>query len=86
LDLDAAVLRSLRTLDSSITLNWVREAVGIRDESEIIRARNATLRERPADVKKFFLAQLRPVVAGQQPARVPSPAVRSAPADDPYGF
>jgi hypothetical protein len=86
LDLDAAVLRSLRTLDSSITLNWVREAVGIRDESEIIRARNATLRERPADVKRFFLAQLRPVVAGQQPARVPSPAIRSAPADDPYGF
>jgi len=86
LDLDAAVLRSLRTLDSSITLNWVRDAVGIRDESEIIRARNATLRERPADVKKFFLAQLRPVVAGQQPARVPSPAIRSAPADDPYGF
>jgi uncharacterized protein len=86
LDLDAVVLRSLRTLDSSITLNWVRDAVGIRDESEIIRARNATLRERPADVKKFFLAQLRPVVAGQQPARVPSPAIRSAPADDPYGF
>jgi hypothetical protein len=86
LDLDSAVLRSLRTLDPSITLNWVREAVGIRDETEILRARNATLRERPADVKKFFLAQLRPVVAGQQPARTPSPAIRSAPADDPYGF
>jgi hypothetical protein len=86
LDLDAAVLRSLRSLDPSITLNWVREAVGIRDENEILRARNATLRERPADVKKFFLAQLRPIVAGQQPARVPSPAIRSAPADDPYGF
>ena len=86
LDLDSAVLRSLRTLDPSITLSWVREAVGIRDETEILRARNATLRERPADVKKFFLAQLRPVVAGQQPARTPPPAIRSAPADDPYGF
>jgi hypothetical protein len=86
LDLDAAVLRSLRTLDPSITLGWVQDAVGIREEDEIIRARNATLRERPADVRKFFLAQLRPVLAAQQPARVPSSAVRSAPADDPYGF
>lgn len=86
LDLDAAVLRSLRAIDPSITLAWVQDAVGIREEEEIIRARNATLRERPADVRKFFLAQLRPIVAAQQPVRVPSPAVRSAPADDPYGF
>jgi hypothetical protein len=86
IDLDAAVLRSLRGLDPSITLAWVQEAVGIRDEEEIIRARNATLRERPADVRKFFLAQLRPIVAPQQAVRVPSPAIRSAPADDPYGF
>ena len=86
IDLDSAVLRSLRALDPSITLNWVRDAVGIREEEEILRARNATLRERPADVKKFFLAQLRPVVAAQQASRVAPAAVRSAPADDPYGF
>jgi hypothetical protein len=86
LDLDAAGFRSLRALDPSITLGWVQEAVGIREEDEIIRARNATLRERPADVRKFFLSQLRPVLTAQQPSRVPSAAVRSAPADDPYGF
>jgi len=85
INLDAAVTRSLRTLDSSITLGWVQDAVGIRDEDEIIKARNATLRERPADVRKFFLAQLRPTVATQVVAR-PAAAVRSAPADDPYGF
>src|SRR5688500_12276775 len=84
IDLDSAVLRSLRALDPSITLNWVRDAVGIREEEEIVRARNATLRERPADVKKFFLAQLRPVVAAQQASRIAPAAVRSAPADDPY--
>src|SRR5205085_5174395 len=39
-DLDSAVLRSLRALDPSITLNWVRDAVGIREEEEIVRARN----------------------------------------------
>lgn len=87
IDLDSAVLRSLRALDPSITLNWVRDAVGIREEDEILRARNATLRERPADVKKFFLAQLRPLVAAKQAVRVePAAAIRSAPADDPYGF
>ncbi|HEY4303920.1 MAG TPA: hypothetical protein VGM82_05615 [Gemmatimonadaceae bacterium] len=86
-DLDAAVLRSLRTLDPSLTLGWIQQAIGIREDEDIIRARNATLRERPADVKKFFLAQLRPVVAPQNATSRPAPAaVRSAPADDPYGF
>ena len=85
-DLDTAVLRSLRSLDPSITLGWVREAVGIRDDEEIVRARNATLRERPADVRKFFLAQLRPVVASQAAPRPQAATIRSAPADDPYGF
>ncbi len=86
IDLDAAVVRSLRTLDPSITLGWVQEVVGIRDEDEIIRARNATLRERPADVRKFFIAQFRPTVAAQMVPRPTTAAVRSAPADDPYGF
>jgi uncharacterized protein len=86
IDLEAAVVRSLRTLDPTITLGWVQEAVGIREEDEIIRARNATVRERPADVRKFFLSQLRPVVAAQTVTRPAAAAVRSAPADDPYGF
>ncbi|HEV8497254.1 MAG TPA: hypothetical protein VGQ56_10350 [Gemmatimonadaceae bacterium] len=86
IDLEAAVVRSLRTLDPSITLGWVQQAVGIREPDEIIRARNATVRERPADVRKFFLSQLRPIVTAQTVTRPTSAAVRSAPADDPYGF
>ena len=85
-NLDAAVLRSLRTLDPSLTLSWVQDAIGIREDDEIIRARNAALRERPADVRKFFLAQLRPIVSAQPAARATSPALRSVPRDDPYGF
>jgi hypothetical protein len=85
-DLEAAVMRSLRALDPSITLGWVQQAVGIREPDEIIRARNATVRERPSDVRKFFLSQLRPVVASQTVARPVTAAVRSAPVDDPYGF
>jgi len=84
--IEAAVTRSLRSLDSSITLGWVQEAIGIREDEEVIRARNATLRERPADVRRFFLAQLRPVVAAQQVTRPAAPPLRTAPADDPYGF
>lgn len=86
LDLDNAVLRSLRTLDPSITLGWVRDAIGIREDEEILKARNATLRERPGDVKKYFLSQLKPVVAAKTVTRAPTAAIRSAPADDPYGF
>ncbi len=85
-ELDAAVLRSLRTLDPSLTLGWVQDAIGIREDDDVLRARNATLRERPSDVRKFFLAQLRPVVASQAATRAASTPVRSAPADDPYGF
>ena len=83
---EAAVTRSLRTLDPSITLGWVQEAIGIREDDEVIRARNATLRERPSDVRRFFLAQLRPVIAAQQIARPAAAPLRTAPADDPYGF
>jgi hypothetical protein len=85
-ELDAAVLRSLRTLDPSLTLGWVRDTIGIREDEEVIRARNATLRERPADVKKFFQSQLRPVAVTHTPVRPMAPAIRSAPTDDPYGF
>src|SRR5206468_7119754 len=45
---EAAVLRTLRTLDPSLTLNWLQDAMGIHDEEEIVAARNATMRERPA--------------------------------------
>ena len=86
MNFEAAVLQSLRALDPSITLGWVQEAIGIREEEEIIRARNAAVRERPADVRKFFLAQLRPLIAAQSVSRPSSPALRSAPTDDPYGF
>jgi hypothetical protein len=86
-NLESAVMRSLRTLDPSITLGWVQEAIGIREEHEVIRARNAVIRERPTDVRKFFVAQLgRMITAQQAPSRSAGPALKSAPADDPYGF
>ncbi len=85
--LEQAVLRSLRALDPSITLGWVQDAITFHDEQEILRARNATLRERPGNVKQFFLAQFRGVVPASEPAPRPAPTpIRAVPDDDPYGF
>jgi hypothetical protein len=83
---ESAVLRTLRTLDPALTMNWLRDTIGIHDEEDIIRARNATMRERPADVRKFFQAQLRPIVAAAGAPRSSGTPVRSGPVDDPYGF
>src|SRR5918992_805789 len=86
LGLEEAVLRSLRSLDASLTLQWVQDAIGIHEDGEVIRARNATLRERPSDVRAFFKSQFRGIVPPQQVTRRAPTPIRSAPADDPYGF
>jgi hypothetical protein len=84
--LEEAVLRSLRSLDPAVTLQWVQEAIGIHEDADVIRARNATLRERPADVRAFFRSQFRGIVPPQPVARRAAAPIKSAPADDPYGF
>jgi DNA helicase HerA-like ATPase len=84
--LDQAILRSLRALDGSVTLQWVQDAISIHEEQAIVRARNATIRMRPNDVKSFFLSQL-PALIRSTPAK-PKPAgiaIRGTPFDDPYG-
>lgn len=80
-----AVLQSLRTLDPSLTLAAVEDQVALYEEHEVLRARDATLLARPKDVKEFFLSQFRRLIPAEpvtQPARA---ALRTAPADDPYG-
>ena len=84
--LEAAVLRSLRPLDRTLTLDWVKEAVAPHEEDAIIRARNATLRERPSDVRRFFKAQLPSLVPSRSVERPVATPVRASPPDDPYGF
>ena len=86
--LEAAVLRSLRALDPAISLGWVQDAIGLHEPEDVIRARNATLRERPSDIKRFFQAQLRPAATAQTVSRTPTAtaAVRGGSKDDPYGF
>ena len=85
--LDAAVTRSLRVLDPTISLEWVKQHIALREDDEVIRARNATVLARPRDVKAFFASKLRPLA----PVRAETPRQRPAPiklpaGDDPYGF
>ena len=84
--LENAVLRALRPLDSAITLNWVKDITDMYEREAVIRAKNATLLERPADVKRFFKAQLAPIVPSTPvgTGRPMTTPIRSAPADSPY--
>lgn len=88
LTLDAAVVRALRPLDATVTLAWVQEITALYGEDEVLRARNATVLARPADVKAFFASQFRTHIPARAalPARPAAVPIRSAPADDPYGF
>jgi hypothetical protein len=85
--LHAAVLRTLRTMDPSLTLGWLQDVTKLATDDEILRARNAVVRERPADVKKVFTAQFRSVAAPRTATRDAAPVpLPVPPSDDPYGF
>jgi DNA helicase HerA-like ATPase len=85
--LEAAVLRSLRPLDASLSLDWVKRTIAGHDERQVLRARNATLLNRPEKVAAFFESQFRRIVPSEAAPRTPSPAaLKTLPDDDPYGF
>jgi hypothetical protein len=85
--LETAVLRALRALDPSLTLSWLQDTVQLASDDEILRARNAIVRERPGDVRKAFASHFRSAVAPRNATRPAAPApLPTAPADDPYGF
>ena len=87
LTLDVAVMRSLRALDPSISLDWVKRTIAGYDEHQVIRARNATLRLRPEKVQAFFESQFRRIVPGEAPPAVrPAPVAIKSHGDDPYGL
>jgi hypothetical protein len=84
---EAAVTRSLRVLDPTITLEWVKEHTALYEEHEIVRARNATVRHRPDNPRAFFLSQFRRVVRAEPAPERPLVApLRSSSSDNPYGF
>ena len=85
--LDVAVTRSLRQLDPSVSLDWVKRTIDGHDEAAVIRARNITVQTRPERVQPFFESQFRRIVPAAAPAPRPATVpIRSLPSDDPYGF
>jgi hypothetical protein len=85
--LETAVLRALRALDPTLTLGWLQDTVQLASDEEILRARNAIIRERPQDVRRAFAAHFRAAVAPRTASRPAAPApLPTAPSDDPYGF
>jgi len=84
--LDVAVMRSLRQLDSSISLDWVKRTIAGHEESVVIRARNITVQTRPERVQSFFESQFRRIVPPEPAARPAPVPIRALPSDDPYGF
>jgi hypothetical protein len=85
--LEGSVTRTLRALDASVTLEWVKQAIVAAPEEDVLRARNRTLQTRPDDVRAFFKAQFRRRVAAE-PARAQPVAMPLAGqgSDDPYAF
>ena len=85
--LEAAVTRSLRTLDPSVTLEWVKQAIVAAPEEDVLRARNRTLQTKPEDVKAFFRAQFRSRATPEAVApRKPHVPLAGAGSEDPYSF
>ena len=65
--LDVAVTRALRGSTRRSPLEWVKDVVGAVRGDDVLRARNATLRTRPDDVKAYFRAQFRRIVPPEMP-------------------
>ena len=86
ISLDVAVMRSLRRLDPAIQIDWVKRTIAGHDESQVLRARNATLQANPERVQAFFEAQFRRIVPPDAQAKPAQTPVRALPGDDPYGF
>jgi hypothetical protein len=85
--IDAAVHRSLRTLDPSISITWVKETIALHEDDVVLEAMRAALRERPANVKEFFQRRFRRIVTAQSGSRSAPPAsIQTPPGDDPYAF
>ena len=76
------------TLDPAITLAWVQKLVALYDEEELLRARNATLLAKPANVRAFFESRLRSIIPAEpvgSGAAAACSALRPLPIGDPYG-
>lgn len=81
-----AVLRPLRALNPHLTLSSI-DAVfeGYYSDDEILRARDRTMRERPADVTGQFKVPFQSLATARRETCPAPRALKPAPFGDPYG-
>jgi hypothetical protein len=83
--LEAAVYRSLRERDSTVTLQAVEDAIGLHDEADVLRALVLTLKEGTGDALGTFRARLPKRITQSVQPRPQVAALRGGRNDDPYG-
>ncbi len=86
LSMEVAVMRSLRQLDSAVSLDWVKRVIAGHEEADVIRARNETMRTKPDNVKSFFESRFRKIVPIEPIAAPTAVPIKALKGDDPYGF
>jgi hypothetical protein len=84
--IEAALYRSLRPLDPTITLSWAKDMAALYDEHELIAARNATTQARPANARAFFQSRLKKIIPVETANGTEKPPVplKPLPVGDPY--
>lgn len=84
--LKEAVLRQLRTLDAHLTLSSIDSVFeGHFNDDGILRARERSMREHPADVTGHITAQFRSLAAARRVTSVAPRALEPALFGDPSG-
>jgi predicted Zn-ribbon and HTH transcriptional regulator len=76
-----AIALGLRRIDSSISVNEIKDLVAGRDRSEVLEAFHHTQRSRPRDVLSLFRSRLKRKVA---PEVVETPRRSIHVPEDPY--
>jgi DNA helicase HerA-like ATPase len=82
--IENALYRSLHALDSTVTLDWVKQMSRIYDEDELLAARNATTLARPSNVRAFFQSRLKTIVPTETVSRPQPRPVKVLSSNDPY--
>ena len=79
-----AIMRRLRQLDRSITLEWVEELVALAGEGDMLRALGATEVARPADVRAYLRRQIGEIIPSEPALRPAVAPLRRTSSNDPY--
>jgi hypothetical protein len=82
--LEVAVLRRLRKLDRTVTLDWVKDVTALAEEGEVLRALGATEVAGATDVRAYFRAQFRGIIPPRPPVHPAVAPLRLASDDNPY--